>query len=154
MDAYEVALSLMDSELRAGNGLAAAKLVALRLTKNQDAVERAAAGGAVFEAVFPLLNPFARIPVCGLISMCNATSPSPGPILVPQLMRAILTKRLTFHGVHRFRLFCALCGFLARCLGPRGANQISRRIASALRAACRCKCRIGCLLSSTADARS
>jgi NADPH-dependent curcumin reductase CurA len=29
-------------------------------------------GGPVFEAVFPLLNPFARIPVCGLISMYNA----------------------------------------------------------------------------------
>jgi hypothetical protein len=55
-------------------------------------------GGAIFEAVFPLLNPFARIPVCGLISMCNATSPSPGPILLPHLMRAILTKRLTFRG--------------------------------------------------------
>ena len=55
-------------------------------------------GGAVFEAVFPLLNPFARIPVCGLISMYNATALSPGPILVPQLMRAILTKRLTFRG--------------------------------------------------------
>ena len=55
-------------------------------------------GGAVFEAVFPLLNPFARIPVCGLISMYNATSLSPGPILLPQLMRAILTKRLTLRG--------------------------------------------------------
>ena len=55
-------------------------------------------GGAVFEAMFPLLNPFARIPVCGLISMYNATSPSPGPILLPHLMRAILTKRLTFRG--------------------------------------------------------
>jgi NADPH-dependent curcumin reductase CurA len=55
-------------------------------------------GGAVFEAVFPLLNPFARIPVCGLISMYNATAPSPGPILLPHLMRAILTKRLTFRG--------------------------------------------------------
>jgi hypothetical protein len=55
-------------------------------------------GGAVFEAVLPLLNPFARIPVCGLISMYNATSLSPGPILLPQLMRAILTKRLTFRG--------------------------------------------------------
>jgi hypothetical protein len=31
-------------------------------------------GGAVFEAVFPILNPFARIPVCGLISMYNATT--------------------------------------------------------------------------------
>src|SRR5271157_1180672 len=55
-------------------------------------------GGAVFEAVLPQLNPFARIPVCGLISMYNATSLSPGPILLPQLMRAILTKRLTFRG--------------------------------------------------------
>ena len=40
-------------------------------------------GGAVFEAVFPLLTPFARIPVCGLISMYTATSLSPGPILLP-----------------------------------------------------------------------
>jgi NADPH-dependent curcumin reductase CurA len=55
-------------------------------------------GGAVFQAVFPLLNPFARIPVCGLISMYNATSLSPGSILLPHLMRAILTKRLTFRG--------------------------------------------------------
>jgi NADPH-dependent curcumin reductase CurA len=55
-------------------------------------------GGAVFEAVFPLLNPFARIPVCGLISMYNATLLSAGPILLPHLMRAILTKRLTFRG--------------------------------------------------------
>src|SRR6266571_5703591 len=55
-------------------------------------------GGAVFEAVFPLLNPFARIPVCGLISMYNATTLPPGPILMPHLMRAILTKRLTFRG--------------------------------------------------------
>jgi len=55
-------------------------------------------GGAIFEAVFPLLNSFARIPVCGMISMYNATSLSPGPILLPHLMRAILTKRLTFRG--------------------------------------------------------
>ncbi len=41
---------------------------------------------------------FARIPVCGLISMYNATELSPGPILLPHLMRAILTKRLTFRG--------------------------------------------------------
>ena len=37
-------------------------------------------GGAIFEVVFPRLNPFARIPVCGLISMYNATSLTPGPI--------------------------------------------------------------------------
>jgi NADPH-dependent curcumin reductase CurA len=45
-------------------------------------------GGAVFEAVFPLLNQFARIPVCGLISCYNATTLSPGSILLPHMMRA------------------------------------------------------------------
>ena len=52
----------------------------------------------MFEAVFPILSPFARIPVCGLISMYNATTVSPGPILLPHMMRAIFTKRLTFRG--------------------------------------------------------
>jgi NADPH-dependent curcumin reductase len=55
-------------------------------------------GGAVFEAVFPLLNPFARVPVCGLISTYNATSLSPSPVLLPHLLRAILVKRLMLRG--------------------------------------------------------
>jgi NADPH-dependent curcumin reductase CurA len=55
-------------------------------------------GGAVFEAVLPLLNPFARVPVCGLIAHYNATELPAGPNRVPQLMLAILVKRLTFRG--------------------------------------------------------
>jgi NADPH-dependent curcumin reductase CurA len=55
-------------------------------------------GGPVFEAVFPLLNSFARIPVCGLISFYNATELPRGGIAVAQLMRAVLTKRLTIRG--------------------------------------------------------
>ncbi|MGE0036721.1 MAG: NADP-dependent oxidoreductase [Xanthobacteraceae bacterium] len=55
-------------------------------------------GGAVFEAVFPLLKPFARVPICGLISQYNAASPVAAAISVPQVMRATLTKRLTFRG--------------------------------------------------------
>lgn len=55
-------------------------------------------GGAVFEAVLPLLNVFARIPVCGLISHYNATELPPGPNRVSQLMLTILYKRLTFQG--------------------------------------------------------
>ena len=55
-------------------------------------------GGAVFDAVLPLLNDFARVPVCGLIAHYNATEPPPGPDRVPVLMRAILVKRLTFRG--------------------------------------------------------
>jgi hypothetical protein len=48
--------------------------------------------------VSPLLNDFARIPVCGVISAYNATELPPGPNLTPLLMRDILVKRLTFRG--------------------------------------------------------
>jgi NADPH-dependent curcumin reductase CurA len=54
-------------------------------------------GGAVFEAVFPLLNAFARIPVCGLIAHYNDTKAS-APKWAPSLMSAVLTKRLTIRG--------------------------------------------------------
>jgi NADPH-dependent curcumin reductase CurA len=55
-------------------------------------------GGAVFDAVLPLLNDFARVPVCGLVAHYNATEPPPGPDRTPALMRAILTRRLTLRG--------------------------------------------------------
>lgn len=55
-------------------------------------------GGAVFEAVLPLLNRFARIPVCGLIAWYNASEPPAGPDRMPLLFRSILTKRLTIRG--------------------------------------------------------
>jgi NADPH-dependent curcumin reductase len=54
-------------------------------------------GGAVFEAVFPLLNAFARIPVCGLIAHYNDTEAS-APKWASSMMRAVLTKRLTIRG--------------------------------------------------------
>jgi NADPH-dependent curcumin reductase CurA len=50
-------------------------------------------GGAVQQAVWPLLNDFARVPVCGLISQYSATEPAPMPE-----MRSILTKRLLVKG--------------------------------------------------------
>ncbi|WP_028358211.1 NADP-dependent oxidoreductase [Brackiella oedipodis] len=57
-------------------------------------------GGKVFEAVFDLLNPRARIPLCGLVSSYNNTKDSPPSIHLnaDQLMRKILTKRLTIEG--------------------------------------------------------
>ena len=55
-------------------------------------------GGKVFEAVFPLLNTYARVPVCGVISQYNATEPLQGTNWVPTLMRGVLTKRLTLRG--------------------------------------------------------
>src|SRR6267378_379032 len=56
-----------------------------------------AVGSAVFEAVFPLLNAFARIPVCGLIAHYNDTQPST-PKWASSMMRAVLTKRLNIRG--------------------------------------------------------
>ncbi|MDQ2858965.1 MAG: NADP-dependent oxidoreductase [Candidatus Eremiobacteraeota bacterium] len=54
-------------------------------------------GGAVLESVVPLLNPFARVPVCGLIAWYNATT-FPGPDRLPGLMRAILSNRVLVRG--------------------------------------------------------
>jgi len=50
-------------------------------------------GGAVQQTVWPLLNDFARIPVCGLIAQYNASSPMPGPD-----MFSVLRKRLLLRG--------------------------------------------------------
>ena len=55
-------------------------------------------GGAVWDAVFPLLNDFSRIPVCGLVAQYNMTELPPGPDRTPVLMRAILSKRLLLRG--------------------------------------------------------
>ena len=55
-------------------------------------------GGKVFRSVLPLLNAHARIPVCGLISQYNETvDPAQRPT-VPQLMRAVLVKRIVLRG--------------------------------------------------------
>jgi NADPH-dependent curcumin reductase CurA len=54
-------------------------------------------GGAVFEAVFPLLTTFARIPVCGLIAEYNHFGQT-SPKWAGAMMRAVLTKRLTIRG--------------------------------------------------------
>ncbi len=55
-------------------------------------------GGKVFDAVLPLLNTKARIPVCGLISQYNATKLPLGPDRTSLLMSRILVKRLKVQG--------------------------------------------------------
>jgi hypothetical protein len=67
-------------------------------------------GGAVTEAVVQLLNPFARIPLCGLISMYNATSPAPGPS-----WRALLTNRVLVKGFIVSDHLDRMPAFLADC---------------------------------------
>jgi len=55
-------------------------------------------GGAVFDAVLPLLNAKARVPVCGLISAYNATELPPGPDRLGLLMGTLLRKRIKMQG--------------------------------------------------------
>jgi NADPH-dependent curcumin reductase len=50
-------------------------------------------GGDVLKTVLRLVNPFARIPLCGLVSQYNVTEPPPGPNLGP-----VLVNRVTVRG--------------------------------------------------------
>ena len=55
-------------------------------------------GGKVFEAVLPLLNARARIPVCGLIAQYNAHELPEGPDRSSLLPRTLLTRRVRMQG--------------------------------------------------------
>ncbi|MGO1071578.1 NADP-dependent oxidoreductase [Lysobacter sp. CA199] len=55
-------------------------------------------GGAVFDAVVPLLNIGARVPVCGVIAHYNDKDAPAGPNRMPQLMSAVLQKRIRVQG--------------------------------------------------------
>jgi NADPH-dependent curcumin reductase len=55
-------------------------------------------GGAVFDAVLPMLNPRARIPLCGLIANYNDTDPQQGPDRLGAFARTVLSKRLKVQG--------------------------------------------------------
>lgn len=78
-------------------------------------------GGHVWDAVFSLLNTFARIPVCGLIAQYNASGEFPGPDRLPVLMRQVLSKSLTIRGFiqHEF----------AEAQGPTFLSEMARWIA-------------------------
>ncbi|MBD9643071.1 MULTISPECIES: NADP-dependent oxidoreductase [Pantoea] len=55
-------------------------------------------GGKVFDAVFPLLNTAARVPVCGLVSGYSSRELPPGPDRTPQIMGGILKRRIRMQG--------------------------------------------------------
>lgn len=55
-------------------------------------------GGKVFDAVMPLLNTGARIPLCGLVSQYNATTLPEGPDRLSMLMGQLLVKRIKVQG--------------------------------------------------------
>lgn len=55
-------------------------------------------GGPVWDAVLPLLNEHARVPVCGLVAHYNDTELPAGPNRAPALMGKILARSLTIRG--------------------------------------------------------
>jgi NADPH-dependent curcumin reductase CurA len=55
-------------------------------------------GGAIWQAVLPLLNNFARVPVCGLIAQYNGPGGGDGIDRLPATMREILSRSLTLRG--------------------------------------------------------
>lgn len=74
-------------------------------------------GGQVLQAVVPLLNTGARIPLCGLIAQYNSTELPEGPDFSPLLLRTLLTRRVTLKGFiifddygHRYPEFAAQMG--------------------------------------------
>ncbi len=55
-------------------------------------------GGSSWEAVMPLLNNFARVPICGLIAHYNQTELPPGPDRMSILQSLILQRSLKVQG--------------------------------------------------------
>ncbi|MDO6723426.1 NADP-dependent oxidoreductase [Celeribacter halophilus] len=74
-------------------------------------------GGKVLDAVIPLLNPNARVPVCGLISQYNATALPDGPDRMNWLMGQILRKKIKMQGFIIFDDFDHLYPEFAKEMG-------------------------------------
>src|SRR2546422_10505216 len=68
-------------------------------------------GGDVLKAVLKNVNPFARIPLCGIISQYNATEMPPGPNMAPVLVNRVTIRGfiVSDHGDRRPQ-FLADCG--------------------------------------------
>ncbi len=62
-------------------------------------------GGKVLYAVLPLLNPFARVPVCGMVSWYNLTGLPEGPDYGPAIMGTILRMKVKVQGFIIFDSF-------------------------------------------------
>ena len=62
-------------------------------------------GGKVFDAVLPLLNANARIPLCGLVSQYNATRLPDGPDRMNWLLGQLLSKKILIQGFIIFDSF-------------------------------------------------
>ena len=69
-------------------------------------------GGAIWQAVLPLLNLYARVPVCGLIAQYSGNiDEAPGRLAVT--MRTVLTQSLTIRGFINYEFVEHYPAFLA-----------------------------------------
>lgn len=62
-------------------------------------------GGKVLYSVLPLLNPFARVPVCGVVSWYNLQGLPEGPDYSPAIMGTILRMKVKMQGFIIFDSF-------------------------------------------------
>ena len=84
-------------------------------------------GGAIWQAVLPLLNRFARVPVCGLVGHYTG-APHAGPDPLAATMSAILRRSLTVRGFINYEFAEALYPeFLATVGAGIAAGQIRYR---------------------------
>jgi NADPH-dependent curcumin reductase CurA len=73
-------------------------------------------GGKVFDAVLPLLNSNARIPLCGLVSQYNATGLPEGPDRMNWLLGQLLRNRILVQGFIIFDDFAHLYPEFAKAM--------------------------------------
>jgi NADPH-dependent curcumin reductase CurA len=85
-------------------------------------------GGAVFQAVLPHLNDFARIPVCGTVSNYNTRHvQAQGPDLLPGFIGQVLRQRLTVRGFIQTDFAALFPAFESEMRGLLLAGQIQYR---------------------------
>jgi NADPH-dependent curcumin reductase CurA len=84
-------------------------------------------GGKVLDAVLPLLNRAARVPVCGLIAQYNMDGLPQGRDNAPRLLAAILRSRLKFQGYIISDHWDGFADFVRRMTPLVGQGQIKTR---------------------------
>lgn len=82
-------------------------------------------GGRVWDGVFPRINPFSRIPVCGLVAQYNVPAgPRPGPDRLPDTMRAVLTRSLLIRSFIQHEFASQQPTFLQEAAGWIASGQL------------------------------
>jgi NADPH-dependent curcumin reductase len=74
-------------------------------------------GGLVFDAVLPLLNVRARIPLCGMVAHYNDDGLPPSPDRLGALTRVLLSKRIKMQGFIIFADYGARIDEFAKAMG-------------------------------------